>query len=301
MSDDRPPDKAIAQALRTFCDGELSTEMALMRLILATESAAELDDLIEDAALRAPSTAERIRTIGVLGRQYAHVWPTVRAAATAVQLRPLGPATTTEYLRKLAADFDMAAHLSPEASVALYSFGDPRRLKDATEEVVRWMRSAGMLKREYRVLDIGCGIGRLECALCGMCKEIVGVDISESMVDIARRRCFGLAGIDIRLVSGLGLQDFAGASFDLVVAMDTMPYLVSAGGNLAERHFADAARVLRPSGDLLVLNYSYRDSLELDRTEVRRHADACGLATIRNGLRPFRHWDGAIFHFRKNC
>lgn len=293
-------DKIIAEALRTFCEGDLPAEIALMRLILATGSAAELDGFIEDAALREPSTAERIRAISALGRRYAHAWPTVKAAAAAVQRRPFSQDTTNDILDELAADFDMAASLSPEASVALYSFGDRRRLKAATEEVVGWMREAGLLRREYRVLDIGCGIGRLECALSGLCREIVGVDISRNMVDIARRRCSGLPGVDIRLVSGLGLQEFEDASFDLITAVDTMPYMVSAGGDLAERHFADAARILRRTGNLLVLNYSYRGNLELDRGDVRRHAAICRLEMIQDGLQPFQHWDAAVFHLRKS-
>lgn len=300
MSDEQPSKKAIADALRVLCDGELPAEMALMRLVLATESDAELDRLIEDAALREPSMAERIRTISILADRYAHAWPMVRAAAAAVPHRPSTCATTNEILGKLAADFDKAAGLSPEASVALYSFGDPERLNAATAELVAWMRGAGLLQGEYRVLDIGCGIGRLECVLSGTCREIVGIDISRSMVDIARRRCFGLAGTEIRLVSGFGLQEFDDASFDLVIAVDTMPYIVSAGGDLVGSHFADAARVLRPAGNLLVLNYSYRGSPEADRSDVRLHAETCRLEIVQEGCRPFRQWDGTVFHLRKN-
>lgn len=300
MNDEQPSEKAISEALRALCDGELPQEIALMRLVLATESDAELDRHIEDAALREPSMEERIRTIGVLARQYAHAWPMVRAAASAVQHRASTCAETNEILGKLAADFDKAAGLSPEASVALYSFGDANRLNAATAELVGWIRDAGLLHAEYRILDIGCGIGRLECALSGKCREIVGVDISGNMVDIARRRCSGLADVDIRLVTGFGLQEFDDASFDLVMAVDTMPYLVSAGTRLAERHFADAARILRPAGNLLVLNYSYRGNPEADRSDVRRHAETYRLEIVAEGSQPFRRWDGAVFHLRKN-
>ncbi|HWK64998.1 MAG TPA: methyltransferase domain-containing protein [Rhizobiaceae bacterium] len=300
MKDDRSSEKAFAEALRALCADDLPAEVALMRLILVTKSAAELDRLGEDAVSSQPATAGRVRTITALGRRYAHVWPAVRAAAAAVRHHPSDRVSPDEALQKLAADFDMAATVSPEASVALYSFGDPDRLKAATEEIVEWMWGSGLLRSEHRVLDIGCGIGRLERALCGTCREIVGVDISPRMVDIARRRCTGLEGIDIRLVSGLGLQEFEDACFDLVIAVDTLPYLVSVGGNLAERHFADAARVLRRAGNLLVLNYSYRGSLELDRCDIRRHANGCGLEIIEEGLQPFRHWDGAVFQLRRN-
>jgi SAM-dependent methyltransferase len=62
--------------------------------------------------------------------------------------------------------------------------------------------------------------------------------------------------------SGRDLALFKDASFDLVYAVDTFPYLVLSGRDLAERHMSDAARVLRPGGTLLVLNYSYLGDLE---------------------------------------
>ena len=65
------------------------------------------------------------------------------------------------------------------------------------------------------------------------------------------------------------IQSAAG-SFDAVLAIDVMPYIHRAGPELIETHFAEAARVLRAGGDLVILNLSYRGDLESDRQDVNR-------------------------------
>jgi SAM-dependent methyltransferase len=95
--------------------------------------------------------------------------------------------------------------------------------------------------------------------------------------------------------SGLDLAPFRDRSFDLVLAVDSFPYLFQAGSALVARHVAEAARVLRPGGDLVILNLSYRDDLGEDRRDLA--ALATGAFDLRrDGTREFRHWDGAAFH-----
>jgi ubiquinone/menaquinone biosynthesis C-methylase UbiE len=42
-----------------------------------------------------------------------------------------------------------------------------------------------------RVLDFGCGVGRCAIPLASVCPVVIGVDISQSMVDEARKNCKG--------------------------------------------------------------------------------------------------------------
>jgi SAM-dependent methyltransferase len=55
--------------------------------------------------------------------------------------------------------------------------------------VTRWMlENVGLDHREYSFVDLGCGKGRVVlCAAAYPFKRVVGVDISESLVQIARR------------------------------------------------------------------------------------------------------------------
>ena len=195
--------------------------------------------------------------------------------------------------------FDRLVGESPEASVALYSLGDSRLLGAATREVVLLLDRLVVLGPEWQVLEIGCGIGRLQQALAGRMAGITGIDIAPRMIEVATRRCAGLPNVTLLETSGRDLSPFAAGSFDAVLAIDAMPYLYRAGTALVVTHFAEVARVLRADGDFLILNLSYRGDLELDRQDAHQLAAAAGFAILRNGTRDLELWDGATFHLRK--
>jgi SAM-dependent methyltransferase len=88
---------------------------------------------------------------------------------------------------------------------------------------------------------------------------------------------------------------FADAGFDLVLAADSFPYIERCGADFAARHFAEAARVLKPAGHFLIFNYSYRGDPVFDRAEVARLAGETGFTVQRDGTRDFRLWDGVSF------
>jgi SAM-dependent methyltransferase len=98
-----------------------------------------------------------------------------------------------------------------------------------------------------RVLEVGCGEGELaERLQTGLGVELVALDQSERMVDLARAR-----GVDARVAD---VQDmpFEDGSFDVAVAA-WMLYHVPA----LDRALSELARVLRPGGRLVaVTNYA---------------------------------------------
>jgi ubiquinone/menaquinone biosynthesis C-methylase UbiE len=204
-------------------------------------------------------------------------------------------ASPEEGVARWTAMFDRAARTSAEGSVALYSLGDVELLRAATEEVVERLRSWGLLGKDRRVLDLGCGIGRLEERLAPEVASVVGLDISGEMLALARRRCAAWPNVHLVQGSGLDLQGLPDGIFDLVLAVDTFPYLVQAGLALVERHFSEARRVLRPGGSLVVLQLSYRGA-ERDRAEVRQLAETFGFVLLRPGTRELSGWDGLAFH-----
>ena len=67
-----------------------------------------------------------------------------------------------------------------------------------------------------RILDFGCGVGRLVIPFAETCAEVVGVDVSASMLAEARRNCdeYGVAGVQL-LPSDDALSSLQG-TFDLV-------------------------------------------------------------------------------------
>ncbi len=83
------------------------------------------------------------------------------------------------------------------------------------------------LRPEDRLLDIGCGPGDLEEALSGKVSEIVGVDVSETLIATCRKRLSGHNHIQFH---HLGKDPFdysalRGRPFDKVICLSVVQYL----------------------------------------------------------------------------
>ncbi len=201
-------------------------------------------------------------------------------------------------LARLRSGFDRAVACSPEAAVAAYSLGDPAILDAATAELIAWLAAETLTGPDRDVLDLGCGIGRVAAAVAERCRSVLGLDLSPGMIGEARRR-HRAPNLRFEATSGSDLAALPDAAFDLVLAVDTFPYLMQAGAGLAERHIAEAARLLRQGGDLAILNLCYGRCLAVDRADARRWAGAHGFEVIRDGATPFRLWDATAFVLRR--
>ena len=279
--------------------GEVAPHLALMQLLIEARAPAEvesaLDQALEAARQRGDTgAAQHLRAARETWRDHPQAWATVRSVVDGVEHGPRAGAPG-DPVAHWAAAFDRAVAASPEGSVALYSLGSPDLLALATDEIVAGLREWGLLGPDRAVLDVGCGIGRFEAALAGQVGTITGIDVSGEMIATARARCAGLQNVNLLQCTGRDLAPFRDGSFDLVLAVDSFPYLVLSGEDLAARQVREAARVLRPRGSLVILNYSYRGDLDEDRRDVAGAAES-RFEIVRNGVRPFQHWDGAAFH-----
>lgn len=280
-----PVNEEAAATVRAYAEGRISAEIAIMRLFLALGSAAAATGYLEETGQSALLLVARAHREGLDG-----VGALVEAGLAAERARSL------EAIR---AQFDRAVALAPEAAVALYSLGSAETLDRATAEIVDRLRGWGLLRPDMAVLDIGCGIGRIERALAPLVAAITAIDVSPAMIGEARRRCRGLANVDFACCDGRDLAALAGRHFGLVLAVDAFPYLVVADPAIAARHIADAAALLEPDGVLVILNYSYRGALARDRAELAGLAARHGFTVERNGTRDLTLWDGATFVLRR--
>ena len=300
----RAPERLRAALLRC-ARGETPANVAVMQLHADSLAEGEVElvlaQALQDAREAFSSDAlavERLAAALDVARAHRGAFATVKALLHG--LPHCGVASDAEQgVARWAAAFDAAVQTCPEASVALYALGDPRLLRAATDEVVQLLRGERLLGRGRDVLEIGCGIGRFQEALAAEVRSIVGIDISAGMIAAARKRCGHLANVLLLQSSGRDLARFTNESFDLVLAVDAFPYLVQSGMAVAATHFREAARVLRPDGQLLVLNFSYRGDAELDRADVVRLAANAGLRVLRDGTREFALWDALAFQLAK--
>jgi SAM-dependent methyltransferase len=288
------PGALCGELLRALNDGA-PPNVALMHLILRAHDAHAAGLAIE-AALRAPQCDRHARThdVAELWRRHPGAFNTVRDIAAA---HGTMHAAADGGLDRWASIYDRLVQTSREASVALYSLGSPELLATATAEIVAYLRRYGLLSPTRKVLDLGCGIGRLVEALAPAVGSIVGVDISPEMARHAQARCGRFANVMIVRSCGRDLAAFADARFDLVLASDVFPYIHDAG--LVWRNVAEVARVLIPGGTLVVLNFSYRGDAGADRADLRRLGDEIGFDILQNGTRPFAFWDGLAFVLKR--
>ncbi|HJS49815.1 MAG TPA: class I SAM-dependent methyltransferase [Gaiellaceae bacterium] len=97
--------------------------------------------------------------------------------------------------------------------------------------------------RPQSVLEVGCGEGELaERMTAELAAEVIAIDQSERMVEIARAR-----GVDARIGDVQELH-FADVAFDVVVAAWMLYHVPD-----LDRAVAELARVLRPAGRLVAV------------------------------------------------
>ncbi len=111
--------------------------------------------------------------------------------------------------------------------------------------------SRGWLAQGLRALDLGTGTGSLALGLASAGLDVIGLDPSRTLLDVARRRARA-ANLEVRFVEGVaeatGMSD---ASFDLVTAGQCWWWFDEAAA------MAEVRRVLAHSGRLMIANFCY--------------------------------------------
>ena len=117
----------------------------------------------------------------------------------------------------------------------------------------------GLLDPTWTVGDLGCGTGQIAEALAPWVERVIAVDESAAMLQAARRRVRGLTNVEVRRgnLEALPIPDAALDALTCVLVLHHLP--------APELALAEAARVLRPGGRLLLT-----DMLPHDRDAYRQ-------------------------------
>ncbi|MGI1662229.1 magnesium protoporphyrin IX methyltransferase [Palleronia sp. KMU-117] len=142
-----------------------------------------------------------------------------------------------------------------------------------------------------RVLDAGCGAGQMTAELAARGADVVAVDISPQLVDIARARLPQDVAHRVSFASGDMLSPDLGR-FDFVVAMDSLIYyaegdLASALNGLAARTEAAVVFTVAPRTPFLMAFWGLGKLFpRADRSPVMIPHSAPKLAARVAGLHP---------------
>jgi ubiquinone/menaquinone biosynthesis C-methylase UbiE len=303
-----PPDwlsdypSAVRESLNAALSGSLEPPIVLTRLFLLLGSADETSSLLSRAELERQTAgdeggSDRLRAVRDLAAADPAAFDKMRDVLAILHGEPQHRDAAVR--PSVAAAFDAAVELSPAASVALYSLGDSTLLGNATAELVSLLRDRGLISRKTRVLEIGCGIGRFAQALAAEVRSFTGIDVSTNMIRIAHESCVDLPNVAFTITSGEDLGNHTDSSFDLVLAVDSFPYIVATRPGLAERHVKESARVLAAGGSLAIFNFAYGEDFSVSRERLRRAGEEVGLSLIAAEPNPLRSWDASFFHLRK--
>ena len=121
-------------------------------------------------------------------------------------------------------------------------------IRDRHTLALQWIRAL-RLPSDAHILEIGCGAGLFSVSVAQLGYSVEAVDVSERMVELARRHTIEF-GVGDRMRVELGdvhALQYAGDAFDVVVALGVLPWLHSPVDAIGEM-----ARVTAPSGFVIL-------------------------------------------------
>jgi len=132
------------------------------------------------------------------------------------------------------------------------------------QEVAERMQKAMNIQENMRVLDIGCGIGRVGKYLAPHCAEWVGVDISKGLLRIARERMKDDPNAKLAHIENANLKLFPDNSFDAIYAHIVLLHLDKED---MWEYLLEAKRVLKPYGVFYFDTFNLMDEWGFKRFE----------------------------------
>lgn len=135
----------------------------------------------------------------------------------------------------------------------------------------------------HSCLDFGCGVGRLVIPFARRNLSVVGVDVADSMLAEARRRCAALGLTNVELVKGDDALSRVPGSFDLIHSFIVFQHIPCARG---QRLFGEMFKRLKPGG-VGVVHFAYAVAKRVQ--PVRRGVVRATLSFVKRTARRVLH------------
>lgn len=129
--------------------------------------------------------------------------------------------------------------------------GYDQRWSGYIRRTLAFLRTSVSIVPSATVLDVGCGTGEFERLLLREHPQqsVVGVDLSEKMLAIARRKCNDCPSVTFVKANAAALP-FPDRCFDLIVSASAFHYFDRPLASLAEMR-----RVAKPGGSVVILDW----------------------------------------------
>lgn len=126
----------------------------------------------------------------------------------------------------------------------------------------------GLEPRRMRMLEVGCGCGRMTRALAASFAEVHGVDVSGEMIGLARRNLAGLENVFLYKNNGADLAGLADGSFDFAFSFIVFQHIPSV--DVIESYLREVHRCLKPGA---VFKFQVQGDAGLVRGERRERGE----------------------------
>jgi ubiquinone/menaquinone biosynthesis C-methylase UbiE len=137
------------------------------------------------------------------------------------------------------------------AKLAVSGYVDEERYLQTAHGAVATLQQTVGIGSDDIVLEIGAGVGRVGAVLAPLCREWIGTDVSENMVEHIRKRLANFANVRAVAINGFDLREIPSQSVDVVYCTVVFMHLEE-----WERYgyVVEGFRVLKPGGRMLVDN-----------------------------------------------
>ncbi|MDV3257479.1 MAG: metalloregulator ArsR/SmtB family transcription factor [Sphingomonas sp.] len=251
------------------------TRLRILSLLRSMElSVGELAQLLGQSQPRVSRHVKILSDSGLVGRRKEGSWVYLQLArpASTELLFSLNHDLDDEAEEQFAADrarLDTIRHDRAEAARRYFeahtaTWESVRSLHVADEKIERAIASMLADRPLGELLDIGTGTGRMLELFAPCASSAIGIDRSSEMLRLARVKLdeAGISGASLRQgdMNALPLPD---RSADSIILHQVLHYAQQPGSAILE-----AARVLAPGGQLLVIDFAQHDRSELKEKDA---------------------------------